>query len=295
MAWVRSCNERETVNVIGLALFIAGLLLAGLFLAARRPGADLAADYAQRCREATQQLPEPAAALASADIADLPLPVQRYLHRSGAIGKPPVRSVRVAWDAEMFKAPGHQGMPGPAAQVDVLQPPRRLFFMSTRMFGLPVAVLHDYAGTTASMRVRVARLFDVVNRQGTDLARTETVTLLNDLCFLAPSALAGPQFAWQTVDDQQAQLTFTCGPHTVHATLVFDGNGDLVDFLSDDRGETQSDGTPQRLRWSTPMRNIQVFQGRRVPTRGEAIWHRPEGEFVYGRFLLRNIRFDETG
>lgn len=84
----------------------------------------------------------------------------------------------------------------------MLQPQRQLFFMSTRMFKLPVAVLHDYAGTTAPMRVRVARRFDVVNRQGADFSCIETVTLLNDLCFLAPSASAGPQFGWQTVDDQ---------------------------------------------------------------------------------------------
>jgi hypothetical protein len=107
--------------------------------------------------------------------------------------------------------------------------------------------------------------------------------------------LAGPQFAWRAVDDQHAEVTFTSGPHTVHATLVFDGNGDLVNFHSDDRGESQRGGTVQQLRWPTPMRDIREFQGRHVPIRGEAIWHRPEGEFVYGRFLLRSIRFDEAG
>jgi hypothetical protein len=35
-------------------------------------------------------------------------------------------------------------MSGLAHQIDVLDPPRRLFFMTTRMKGLPVAVLHDY-------------------------------------------------------------------------------------------------------------------------------------------------------
>ena len=289
------------MGVLVTALVIVGLLLvvvlvAVALLAAGRPGADLAVDYALRRRAAAQQLPAAtAAALTPADIAALPAPVQRYLHRSGAIGKPPVRCFHVVWDAEMFKAPGQKGMPGPAEQFDVVQPPRRLFFMSTRLFGLPVAVLHDYAGATASMRVRVASLVNMVDRQGADLARIETVTLLNDLCFLSPSALAGPQFVWQAVDDRHAQVTFNSGTHTVRATLVFDDRGDLVNFHSDDRGEAQSDGTPQRLRWSTPMRDIREFQGRRVPTRGQAIWHRPEGEFVYGRFLLRSIRFDEAG
>jgi hypothetical protein len=68
--------------------------------------------------------------------------------------------------------------------------------------------------------------------------------------------------------------------------------GDLVDFISDDRGELQRDGKLVIRRWSTPMREIREFDGRRVPTRGEAIWYRPEGPFVYGRMVLRSIHFD---
>jgi hypothetical protein len=34
------------------------------------------------------------------------------------------------------------------------------------------------------------------------------------------------------------------------------------------------------------MRNYQGFDGRRYTTEGEAIWHYPEGDFVYGKFKL---------
>ena len=131
-----------------------------------------------------------------------------------------------------------------------------------------------------------------MNLRGTELARTETVTLLNDLCFFAPSSLLGPQFEWRAIDDSHTEVIFTNGPHTVRATLVFDGMGDLVDFISDDRGELQRDGKLVIRRWSTPMREIREFDGRRLPTGGEAIWHRPEGPFVYGHMLLRSINFD---
>jgi hypothetical protein len=275
-------------------LGIAGLSLAVALLAATREGANLAADYALR-RRALLQTPAAAAdVLSLADLAALPPPVQRYLQRSGAIGKPPVRSFHIVYDAEMFQQPGPRGLPGPAEQFNIVLPARRLFFMSSRMFGLPVAVLHDYAGSAASMRVRVARLFDVVNQRGDELARAETVTFLNDLCFWAPSSLVDPRFVWRAVDVRHADVAFTSAAHTVRATLVFDAAGDLVDFVSDDRTQLQADGTMQRLRWSTPMGEFRSFDGRRVPTQGKAVWHRPEGEFVYGLFSLRSIRFDET-
>jgi hypothetical protein len=42
------------------------------------------------------------------------------------------------------------------------------------------------------------------------------------------------------------------------------------------------------------MRAYRDFGGRRVATQGEAIWHYPEGDFVYGRFTLKTINFDIT-
>jgi hypothetical protein len=278
-----------------LTLSAAGLLLVLVCVAATRPGANLAAEYAARRRDAVRHLPATVAGnITPADIVALPAAVKCYLQRSGAIGKPPVRSFHIVYDAVMSQRPGQQGLPGPAEQFNVVQPVRRLFFMATRMAGLPVAVLHDYVGTEASMQVRVARLFNVANQKGDELTRIETVTLLNDLCFWAPSSLIGPQFQWREVDDRHVEVTFANGPHTVGATLVFDADGDLVDFVSEDRAQSQRDGSFKRLRWSTPMHERREFQGRRVPTRGEAIWHQPDGPFVYGRFAVRSIRFDEA-
>jgi hypothetical protein len=278
-----------------VVLIVVVALAAALRLALRRPGADLAAEYATRLRAARAQVPGPAPApLTADDVAALPQLVQCHLQRSGAIGKAPVRAFHIVYDAVMSQQPGQKGLPGTAEQFNAVQPVRRLFFMASRMSGLPVAVLHDYSGTAASMQVRIASLFDVANQHDAELARIETVTLLNDLCFWAPSSLIGPQFQWRVVDGSRVEVTFKNGPHTVRATLVFDAEGDLVDFISDDRAQSQRDGSFKPLRWSTPMRERREFEGRRVPTRGEAIWHRPEGPFVYGRFTVRSIRFDEA-
>jgi hypothetical protein len=281
--------------MIALTSIVIGFLIAVALYLATRPGANLGAEYAQSLNAQKQQSTTQAAAPLTQDaIAALPAPVQRYLQRSGTLGKPPLRSFYAVFDAEMFQKPGDKGMPGPVEQFNRVQDPwRRLFFMTTRMSGLPVAVLHDYSGTDASMRVRLARLFDLVNIRSAELARTETVTLLNDLCFFAPSALLGPAFAWTAVDEHQVDVRFTNGPHSVRARLLFDANGDLVNFVSDDRGALQPDGTMKLMRWSTPMREYREFAGRRVPTAGDAIWHRPEGDFVYGRMRLRSIEFDK--
>jgi hypothetical protein len=280
---------------IVVALVVVGAIT--LLALSRREGADLGAEYARRKLSIEQGLgqtigPGPGAGasapLTEAGIAHLPALVQRWLHRSGAVGKPPVRAVRVEYDATMFQKPGGPGLPGPSEQLDVLQPPRRLFFMASRRVGLPVAVLHDYAGSRASMRVRIASLVDVANVTSEELARIETVTFLNDLCFFAPSALAGPGFTWREIDAHRLGVTYELGSQRVRAELVFSDEGDLVDFVSDDRGLAQGDGSFEPMRWSTPMGKLRSFDGRRVPTTGEAIWHPEDASpFVYGRFTVR--------
>ncbi len=274
--------------IIPLAvLAVAG---AAATVAAFRPGSDLEAEFERRLADL---MPRPEGQpLTEADIAHLPAPVQRYIRRSGALGKPPVTMVHTIFDTTLYSGPGRAGMSGPAHQVDVLDPPRRLFFMTTRMNGLPVSVLHDYKPEHAGMRVRAARLFDVVDRWGADFARIETVTFLNDLAIFAPSALAGPGFEWTAVDDRSAKVAYTAGPHTVTATLFFDEAGDLVDFASDDRADISAGGEPQQMRWTTPLSDFREIDGRRVPGRGEAIWHREEGPFTYGEFTIRDVTFN---
>lgn len=177
-------------------------------------------------------------------------------------------------------------------QIDRFDLPRRLFFMRTRMAGLPVAVLHDYRGAQASMQVRLASLVEVVDLRGEALARAETVTLLNDLCCFASAWLVDARMAWRPVDEHRCAVDFTQGGHRVSAELEFDDAGELVNFHSDDRGALQKDGSLRALHWSTPLRAYREFDGRRVATQGEAVYRYPEGDFVYGRFELKRIQFD---
>ncbi|MGB8818363.1 MAG: DUF6544 family protein [Rhizobiaceae bacterium] len=272
--------------------FVCLVVLAGvaIWFIARR-GQDLEADFrrqlaAETASDATRRRP----LVTEESIAQLPAPVQRYVRLTGSVGKPRIAALQLAFNAEMFQKPGQTGMPGPIEQYDRFDTPKRLFFMKARMYGLPVIVLHDYAKTEATMRVRLASLFNVVDIKGEELSRTEMVTLLNDLCFFAPSLLADERLAWRPIDDLTAGVTFTNGPYKVSASLFFNAAGELANFVSDERGALQDDGSLRILRWSTPMRNYKEFGGRRYATEGEAIWHYPEGDFTYGRMTLSGIK-----
>ena len=174
--------------------------------------------------------------------------------------------------------------------------PSRVLLMDATMKGLPVDVLHAYVGPHASMRVRVASLVPLVDAHGADMDQAETVTLLNDMCVLAPAALVDAPIEWTAVDDHHARATFTNAGHTASAVLTFDDAHELVDFVSDDRLRSSADGrTFTRQRWSTPISGYRSFGGRRLGALGAGRWH-PDDEpaFDYLEFHTDDIAYLEA-
>ncbi len=265
---------------------LGGALLIGLAGALYACSTNLSRAFDQRWSEAAAKPLAAAHVLTDDDLKDLPAPVRRYIALTGSLGRPIVTEIVMHFDAVMCDAPGAPGMTGPVVQYERFDVPERLFFMKTKMKGLPVAVFHDFSRDRGTMRVRLAGLVNFVDIKGPELTRTETVTILNDIAFYAPSRLVDPRLAWTPVDDRRAKVAFTLGPNTVLAELMFNETGELVDFVSEDRGMMGKDGTLRIARWTTPLGNYRDFDGWRVASEGDAIWHLPEGPFTYGHLRL---------
>jgi hypothetical protein len=162
--------------------------------------------------------------------------------------------------------------------------------MRARMKGLPVDVFHHFTGEAATFRVRVLSAFTVVDAAGPEMNHSETVTILNDLCLLAPSALLDPRLQWEPVDDNAARVRFTRGSESISAELRFNAAGELIDFISDDRAQASADGKSfKRLRWSTPFTEYQKIGPQHLFAHGQALWHAEQGAFAYGEFHLEGL------
>jgi hypothetical protein len=184
-------------------------------------------------------------------------------------------------------------MPFRAAQQSFVMPPARLFLMRARMYALPVEAFHQLIDGHARMRVRILGAIAMADAAGEVLDRSETVTLFNDMCLLAPATLIDSAIAWETIDRTTVRARFTNGAQTISATLFFAEDGLLTSFLSDDRSRASSDGkvfTP--LRFSTPVRGYTTFDVARLASRGDARWTLRGEEFTYGEFELQSIEYN---
>src|ERR1700716_299312 len=112
-----------------------------------------------RDRDALLAHPMPPAPLVTeTDLASLPLLMQTYLRRVGAVGQPRVHSMRVLFNAQMRSSATSPWMQSTATQYEFFAPPARLFYMNAALFGVPFDIFHRYVDSAATFQVRIASL-----------------------------------------------------------------------------------------------------------------------------------------
>lgn len=237
---------------------------------------------------------DPTDPLTESDIASLPPLVRAHVARSGALGKSKPRTITVDFEAKMWRKPGSAPMSLRTRQLNRFADPSRYFFLEGSMFGIPLKGLHVYENAHASMLVRLAGLFTVAKADGLTMDQGETVTLLNDMCLMAPGALVDPRLSWKQLDASTVEVVFRNCPQRVTARLLFDEHGELVNFESNQRAALQADGSLKYFRWSTPIDGWQSIDGFRLPTTARTIYDYPDGPFVYGEFRLVAYRMNPS-
>lgn len=222
--------------------------------------------------------------LTETDLQTLPEPVQRYLKYAGVINKPKLKNMRIVFEGQM-REKGKDFFPFTCEQYNFFDEPTRLFFMKATIKGFTVPGYHKYSNATALMDIRLFGFFPVVKKSGKDMDQAETVTLFNDMCLMAPATLLDKRIVWQAIDSNSAKATFTNHTITVSAILYFNKQGQLIDFISNDRDVNH-------YAFSTPVSNYKNINGLNIMTYGETIWHYPDEKFVYGKFNLREVEYN---
>jgi hypothetical protein len=281
----------RVVSYVLLAVVVVLVLARAAFaLLALQPG-SLPRVYAREV-ERRRATVAPAAALVSArDLEPLPPPVQRFLRQAGVVGRPRVMGFRARFHGRLRNGLDAPWMRFTSEQHNFTSPSARLFLMDASLYGVPLHALHRFAEDGARFQVRAASLVDLVDGRGEQMDQGETVTILNDLCVMAPAALLDPAIRWTAIDERSARVTYTRAGRTVSAVLSFDARGDLVDFVSEDRFMSADGKTFERYPWRTPLRDHRDFGGVRLPANAETVWKTPKGDFVYGEFGLDEIEY----
>ncbi len=224
------------------------------------------------------------------DLMDLPELIRNYIVLSGFVGKPKIIGFKAEYTGGIRGKSSEPFMKMNSSQYNIIEPSTRLFYIVARKMGIPAYGLHFYKEFKATFRVRLLGLFKVVDASGQKLDQSETVTLFNDMCVMAPASLIDKRISWQVLDNSRIEATFSNGPHTISAVLTFNKAGELVDFISNDRYDTN--GLEYHLYpWRTPIEHYTDINGYHLPGRAKLIYDKPDEELCYGEFVLKNIEY----
>jgi uncharacterized protein DUF6544 len=271
-------------NIIALAGVVLG------FLAQGPP--SLRAAYEREVDRALLRA-VPLETVTEADLAPLPGPVQRYLRAAGVVGHPRVHNFRARMHGRIRNGPDTRWMPLAAEQYNFIDLPARLFYLNGSMLTIPVQGYHRFVGSSATMRVKAAALFPVVDASGSEMKQSETVTMFNDMCVMAPATLIDPAIMWESVDAHTVRASFSNSASIIRAELTFNEAGELINFCSDDRYQVSPDGKiVRKVRWSTPLGRYRSFGSIRLAGGGEGRWQESRGEYAYIELTIDDVQYN---
>lgn len=230
------------------------------------------------------------ALLPTRQLAELPLPVQKYLRLCGIHKEQRPDHVFFTMNGKMQNGKG-SWFDFTSEQYDFFEPYSRSFFMLGKIKGLKVPGYHKWTDGKGSMDVSLFGLIPILHYEGQMMYQSDAVTLLNDICLMVPSALLDPNFRWENIDSFTTKIYFPYPGGEVSANLIFDEEGKLINFVSEDRYDV---GKGKIFRFSTPVTAYTRINGTNVVKSADAIWHYPEGDFTYAKFNLIDIQTNPT-
>ena len=226
------------------------------------------------------------------DMEHLPVPVRNYLRFVGAVGKPKVQNFRVVMEGEMKLGPDRSWSRIQSEQFNFLESPARIFYIQSQLFGLPFEGLHLFQEGEATMQIKAASMVELVNARGQKMDQSETVTFFNDMCLFAPATLINKNIRWKSLSEYKVLAGFNLNNHFIEAELHFNKQGQMINFISNDRFSSADGKVYESFPWETPIKNYIFKDERNIPEYAEAIWKKPSENYVYAKFKVKQIHYN---
>lgn len=230
--------------------------------------------------------------LTEKDMEHLPEIVQKYLRYVGVVGKEKVWNFRAEFKGGIRGKSSETFMKLNSVQYNFIEKPTRLFYIVARKKGIPAKGVHIYKNETAIMKIKLLGLFTVVDAKGFEMNKGETVTVFNDMCFMAPATLIDKRIIWEIIDSLCVRATFTNGNISISAKLFFDKDGRLINFISYDRYETSDGKIYNNYPWETPVIEYKNVGGYNLPAKAKLIYKHPNEDFCYGEFEMLGVEYN---
>jgi hypothetical protein len=217
-------------------------------------------------------------------VADLPVPVRRWLTHAIAPGTPLLTSVELA-------TRGHIQLGGWRSFVatERLSATRGFVWAAkSRMFGLPVAGFDRYSRYTGQMRWQLLGAIPVRGTAGPDVTRGAADRHAGEVLIVAQAAALSQQVKWRAVDADQAVARIKVGSGFHEVTVTVAASGALTSIALSRWGATPAGPYADRV-YGAELGSEATYDGFTIPGAVIAGWEHGTDGWELGQFMRYTV------
>lgn len=226
------------------------------------------------------------------DFSHLPTAIQKYIENCGYIGTQKMSYMKMEYHNVDFS----QGKDRPTLTIDYTQynfinKPCRMALIDSSMFGIPFEGYDYYQNGTGGMKGVIAKAITLFDQTGADMDKACLATFLAESLF-APTILLQDNINFEEISDFEVQATISYKGQTASGIFTFNEQYEMISFTTNDRAVAGTDGSMEYVPWSAICNDYQLSpNGIKFPTKFQAVWNYPDGDFVYFDGVISEVSY----
>lgn len=225
------------------------------------------------------------------DLAGLPRSVQKWLEKSGVIGKERIRTVRLKQKGLMRTKEDGPWMSAEAEQYFTVDEPGFIWKAKVKMAPLLYFTGRDrYSEGKGTMNIKLLSLIPVVNSKGKEIDQGTLLRYLAEMQWFPTAALSN-YIKWEEIDAHSARATMSYKGVTASGIFTFSEQGKLIKFVAKRYRETN--GKYELTDWGGATKEYRDFDGIRIPNKGDVIWKLKTGDFDWYQWEITEVEYNK--
>jgi hypothetical protein len=225
------------------------------------------------------------------DLQHLPIPVKKWLKKSGATGREKIQTVWLKQKFQMKMKPTQKRWyHANAQQLFFTQQPAFIWAVRLKILPLLNVLGRDkFADGKGEMQMKLNGLVNLGKETGPKMDEGTLQRFLGEIVWF-PSAAISPYINWEEVDDFTAKATMNYKGTTGSGTFHFNKDGLLNKFIA----MRYMGNTPdaKRYQWVITAKKHEQHNGITIPVKLEATWMLETGPWTWCNIEITGIRYN---
>ncbi len=226
-------------------------------------------------------------------IALMPPVVQKWLKRSGVIGKETIQTVHLYQTGQMRTKPDAKWMPFEAEQWFRVQDPGFIWKAKVNApAGLKMIARDQYKDGKGHMLIKLASLISVADVKNKETDQGSLLRYLAEISWF-PSAALENYILWEELDSLTAKATMTWGDITAWGIYRFMADGDITSFEAKRYYDRKEGATLEDWFIQVDPEGYREFEGIRIPAKSTVTWKLKEGDLQWLELEITEVRYNQ--